>query len=64
MPDSPSPEFKPEDVDGLIKSYGKALEPSKKEALMDKLRAEQVKIQEREAKRPGNSQDNAQDRGR
>lgn len=64
MPDLPSPDFKPEDVDGLIQSYGKPLEASKKEALMDKLRAESEKIQAQEAKRSEKQQDKGQDRGR
>lgn len=39
MSDLPKPDFRPEDVEGLIHDHGTPLDPKRKQSLMEKLQA-------------------------
>jgi hypothetical protein len=47
MSDLPKPEFRPDDVEGLIRDHGRPLDPKRKQSLMDKLKSVEL-----EAERP------------
>jgi len=44
MSDLPESDFKPEDVDALIRDYGVPLDPERRQSLLMKLRAAETEI--------------------
>lgn len=58
MSDLPKPDFKPEDVEGLIRDHGVPLDPERKKSLMEKLRAVELEKEKTSETPKENERDN------
>lgn len=58
MKDLPDPDMKPEDVDKLIKSYGRPIDPERKAKLMQQLKDQRQVFEEKQKSKGGSPKEN------